>query len=167
MWKVRVLINFRWIPVIFLDRLRKTTKKSTRTVGPIWYTGAHWRFQLVARRWLWIILPTINMFHDHAYSMSCQRKNESSSHDSSISCIRRSFVSMFSLFLLGLLLMLKERAVVYSVGSSRQRSMLPYSVHSFSDPSADFRRLSLERLTLCCLVTECDIDVTVTIDGQQ
>lgn len=60
--------------------------------------------------------------------------------------------------------MMKEKDVVKSVGSSRQRSMLPDGVHSFPDPSADFRRLLVECLTLYCLVTDRDIDVTVTAD---
>jgi len=98
--------------------------------------------------------------------MLCQGKNESTSHGSSVSCIIRSFVSMFSIFVLGLLLMLKYRDVVNSAGSSRQRSVLPDSVRSFPDTIGDFRLLSVESLTICCLVTERDIDVTVTADGQ-
>jgi len=42
--------------------------------------------------------------------------------------------------------------------------MLPDSVHSFPDPSADFRRHLVECLRLYCLVTDRDIDVTVTAD---
>ena len=72
---------------------------------------------------------------------------------------------MFSNFVAGLLLMLKDRDAVNSACSSRQRSVLPDSVHSFPDPSGDIRRLSVECLTLCSLVTERQIDVTVTADG--
>jgi hypothetical protein len=83
-----------------------------------------------------------------------------------VSCTIRSFVSGFSIFVLGLLLVLKEGDAVNSVDSSRQRSMISDSVHSFPDPDADFRRLSVECLTLYCLVTDRDIEVTVTADGQ-
>ena len=68
-------------------------------------------------------------------------------------------------FRFGLLMKLRGRDVVNSGCSSRQRSVLPDSVHSFPDPSGEFRRLSVECLTLCSLVTERQIDVTVTADA--
>jgi len=110
----------------------------------------------------------IKTLQDHTYSISCQGKNESSSHGSSVSCIIhvRSFVFMFSIFIIGLLLMFKDRDVLNSAHSSRQRSVLPDSVHSFPDPSGDFIGLLVECLILCCLVTERHIDVTVPDDGQ-
>jgi len=61
--------------------------------------------------------------------------------------------------------MLRGRDVVNSACSSRQRSVLPDSVHSFTDPSGDFRRLSVE-CDIFCLITERQIDVAVTADGK-